>query len=122
MEKRRWFQFRLSTLVVGVIVAAVLLWLNCQPHDIMIRTTYRIRQFEAYPAEAWVRERIVYGWPFVIYSTHSNGEEFLAEFGGDLPPLWQLKGIVFNFSIGLITLGMVALMSEWIHRRVERTR
>lgn len=122
MGKRRWFQFRLSTALVMMFVASVLVWANCQPHDIMIRTIYSIKQFEAYPAEGWVRERTVYGWPFVVYSTHSNGEEILFAFGAELPSLWQLKGIVFNSSIGLSTLGIVALLSEWIHRRIERLR
>ena len=105
--KRRWFQFRLSTLVAMMIAASVLVWANVQesyfvPERHTARSGY-----------------LITGWPFTYYYQYG-----VTNVDGSSSLPWKVViewwGLVGNIAMAILIIGLVGALFEFFARR--RTR
>jgi len=103
MNVRKWFQLRLSTMIVLTIVAGLLMALNFRPYDY---------------ADGTLR---TYGWPFsMIYCLRLAFSGI--RFNDDVVNLGNsnylvLRYCVANLAVFAATLIWIAFVLEWFARR-----
>ena len=129
---RKRFQIHLSTAVVMMFVAGVLLWANFTPHtppNEPLHSNYA-EEMDFFRAETnWISDicpRI--GWPlimrrqFPVYTTRSvENFKLMDPVSRQDPPKWYWQGIVTNSLIALTILFAVWYLCEWLIRwRVAR--
>ena len=103
-RKRPWFQYHLSTAIVLVFAAALVVFLNVTPRQI-----------------PWMQEGIpCYGWPFGAYYPQE------VWFSENIHKFWLVgHGIVWwatvaDFAAAVAVLSAMAFACEWLIRRQER--
>ena len=114
-KKRAWFQIHLSTAVVLIVVAGVLVWINVSPRivppDPMPKEVLALGI--SFTPQSKFSE---YGWPFTSYCLHefADGTDF-----GE----WGLGKLILNCLNSLTILTAVAVGCEgWVRRRGSISR
>ena len=132
MSKRRWFSFHLSTLLVAVLVAGVVLWLNmpriraATPNEVG-SLAYRHRANYMH----WQMQ--TRGWPlqFAFSLRGSNSDGGWKELSRSLYMTERLfylnnnginKPFFLDLFIAAAIVGIVTVLSEWTVRRREARR
>jgi len=95
MPLRRWFQIHLSTALILMLAASLLLWANVTPD---------IEYSGSLPWE------VCYGWPYIFCGEPGHVVANVEHF-------FSYKSIILNFACALSILLLVAIASEWILRR-----
>lgn len=134
-KRRAWLQLHLSTCVVLMVVAGVLIWSNLVGHNV----TYII---QTKPKATGYNRRVsyfVYGWPLIVWGTledvelfyekewHHDETEFerysIGEKEGFLIPKESMaKNAFINTIVAFAIWILVALGCESLFRRRERKR
>lgn len=104
-KKRAWFQLHLSTCVVLMVVAGVLVWAN---------VTNRVNA----PYEK-VGDGGGYGWPYCCYLSwyqyeHPQTREIFLAAEGEDRPVWEIghRECAANLGVALAILALTALVCE----------
>jgi hypothetical protein len=96
MEKgRRWFQFRLTTIMIVTVVASWIVWANVAAQPGNVHTEDRF-------------DYLSYGWPYIFLKTvnsYQTSQDFY----------W--RAMVADAASGICILGAVAGLSELFARR-----
>lgn len=110
-KKRAWFQLHLSTCVVLMVVAGVLVWANCIYRDLGI--------FEKYEqAGKEVESRIMsYGWPFPLRQRIEPDPDRMMGF---VKETWHVGSFMMNALVALAILALIAIACECVIRRRAR--
>lgn len=117
-----WYQLHLSTCIVLMVTAGVLVWANLQsyPAAAMVRNDGRWMGFHPHESSTMLGV----GWPgcFYIYPKPLKAE-FAALFLEEPKTVhgdWDVGHLCGNLMIALIILICTAYVCEWIIRRRER--
>lgn len=111
-KKRPWFQLHLSTCIVLMFVAGMLIWLNVTPRErslVWILENGRMERFmdDRSGLEGWTGR----GWP--------------ATFQAILPDettKWSGEGVVQDLAVVMAIIGLAGSGCEYLIRRRERKR
>ncbi len=115
--KPRFFQIHLSTAVVLMLVAGVLVWANARQEVVPEAPTSQLRAWQPASAYAWS----FYGWPYrglkILHRDdgHSGNPNIV------VVRVWAKTDTVYNSLIALAILASVCVACEWrIRRRIAR--
>ena len=134
---RKRFQIHLSTAIVLMFVAGVVLWANINPRRVEdhgsaylndTRVVSKMTEFEfrASDYNAWSGHRIVeHGWPFDAVDVRSDVILYSARVQlrntdprvNPRPTIWRTGPIIYNALIAVGVLFSVWLLLEWLTRR-----
>jgi hypothetical protein len=106
MEKRRWVQFRLSTLVVVMVVASVLVYLNATGRPLVGQ--FGVHEIPSTTFFFW-------GWPYDFLLTHSSGRTF--RLAGIVVGELNWLRLIEDVAIGVGIIIGAGGMAEFIARR-----
>src|SRR5437762_2765563 len=110
MSKRRFFQTQLSTAVVLMLVAGVLVWANVREREALLKYP----DGTVAPANGPFFEVRDYGWPFVAYrKMHFFTETWYLHLG---------PSVLYDALIALAILLVVWQVCEWRIRRREQQK
>jgi hypothetical protein len=119
-KKRPWFQFHLSTAIVLMFVAAILLWANLRPTIRSIAIVSGLPNVEEHSR----------GWPvrfwttvLVFSGTHrvSFEPEPYTDYADDMPmPRFWTGMLAADGAVAVVTLLATGVLLEWRIRRKER--
>lgn len=107
------FQFHLSTAVVMMLAAGVLLGLNMQrwPHNV-----------EGLAGIAYDgAELFDNGWPFVARAHCDFKGKLFGVMGGDVWDQWHYAGLASDILVALSIIIAVGVLCEWLVRRRARS-
>lgn len=103
MNERRWFPIHLSTAIVVVLTAAVLVWANVRP-TVVRGPTFEYRD---------------YGWPQECFWVGKDMKNYISTTGPVEDSLWRWDALGIDVVVALGILGAVILICEVIARRVK---
>ena len=99
--KRKWFQFHLSTAIVGMFATGCFLWANFSG---------RLVRYDNNPE---LISQCVYGWPYIAYVTDELMPNPTSNYW---PKTFFREGMYLNSIVGFIILFVVTMLSEYIIR------
>lgn len=105
-RKRAWFQLHLSTCVVLMLAAGVLMWANIQ---FIVDLDYGER-----------------GWPWPYYREvytiqYIGRSRPLPEFDKWPEPYYMIDSLVMDIGVGIAILAVIAAFCEWLIRRRRKS-
>lgn len=117
-KRRRWFQIHLSTAVVLMVAAGLMLLANCRPHEFIDKWEESMTDN---PGEGLHYN--LYGWP-VVGAFHGGlipRNAMDIELYGNLVGYWEIRtgALLINLCVGLSILAAVTVISEFLIRRRE---
>jgi hypothetical protein len=126
---RAWFQFHLSTAILLMFVAGVLLWANIRTNEhppAPAEATYRIQNDFRDAWIQWATDSSTYssyGWPCAVYSDSLTIDEIEAAFAGTpLKSRWHITSLAVNLGVGFTILLATVFPCEWLIRRRRESR
>ncbi len=109
-RQRLFLQIHLSTFLLLILAAAILLWVNLLPRKPVSSQPGKTNISLALH-EIGVRN---YGWPFHAY-THFE-KPLKTDDPETFKPHWEIKGLLLNVTIAIFILGSTGLLIETVHR------
>jgi len=119
-RKRAWFQYHLSTAMILMFVAAILLWANIRPYP---ARDYIYRN-ELTGSKGWGIRADPYGpflargWPTAFMIVAAVEPRPL--FGGEYQEVFDVHGMIGDFVFAFTILPIVGVLCEWSIRRKAR--
>ena len=110
-KRRAWFQLHLSTCVVLMVVAGVLLALNFRDSNDLIGVAYYGNWRSIEPSVS-TKEFVTRGWPKVCW-VEVNGPERVYTY-------WRKKEVLIDTGVAVAVLLGALVLCEWRVRRLQR--